>query len=162
MKYFKRYLILLIVSSLLCSLLSGCGQSTPPDMPVLHPCSITVKIKGKPLDGVAIQLLAVDQSKWFATGFTDKSGVANVQTLAEFSGAAIGEYIVTATKEVADPNWTPNPNKPEDGAPIISFINYKYANKDTSPLHCTVKEGLNQFEFEVISLMNKKRINNFL
>jgi hypothetical protein len=151
MKYFKQYLILLIVSILCCSLLSGCDQPIPPDMPVLHPCSVTVKVKGEPLDGVAIQLLAVDESKWFANGFTNKSGVAKIQTQAEFSGAAVGEYIVTLTKETTDPTWKPNPNKPEEGAPVISFINYKYANKNTSPLRCTVKEGSNQFEFDVES-----------
>jgi hypothetical protein len=151
MKNFKQYFTLLFISILAYSLLSGCRQPMPPDMPTLHPCSVTIKVKGEPLDGVAVQLLAVDQSKWFANGFTNKSGVAKIQTQAEYSGAATGEYVVTVTKEVADPNWTPNPNKPEDGAPVISLIHYKYANKSTSPLRCTVKEGQNQFEFDVES-----------
>jgi hypothetical protein len=151
MKYFKHDLLLLIVSILWYPLFFGCGKSAPPDLPVLYPCSVTVKVKGEPLDEVAVQLIAVNPSKWFANGFTNKSGVAKIRTQAEYHGAATGEYIVTIVKEVADPNWTPNPNKPEDGAPVVSFINHKYVNKDTSPLRCMVKEGENQFEFDVES-----------
>jgi hypothetical protein len=150
MKYIIRTVIICPVLFVLIAAVSGCGgESRPADLPSLYPCSITITLDGKPLDNAAVNLNSVEQSKWFAFGITDQNGVVTMNTQTKYPGVASGEYTVTVTKEAGDPNWTPDPAKPEVGAPVILFVGVKYANKDTSPLHCTVKEGSNQFEFSV-------------
>ncbi len=140
-----RFSTVVVVSIMMGAVLSGCGKPKPPDLPTLHPCSITITIKGTPLNGASVDLRAVEKTKWFAGGFSNDKGIAEMFTQAEHPGVAVGEYIVIVSKEVGESNR----NDPEATAPVTSFVAAKYANKDTSPLRCTVKEGVNQFSFDI-------------
>lgn len=136
----------ILIFTVCCTPFSGCGKPLPSDLPQLEKCSLTVKLDGSPLVEATVNLYSEQPSKWFSGGITNEQGVAEMLTQAEYPGVPTGDYVVTVMKEGNDPGA---PVDPENGGKTIIYVDPKFANRDTSPLKCTVKEGDNNFEFEV-------------
>ncbi len=123
----------------------GCGDSRPDDLPELHPCRISVKIGGLPLDGASVSLIGED-GRWPGNGRTGSDGVARITTRGRFEGIAQGEYKVTISKVLPPP---PSDKDERNEKEPESLIDGKYSSYATTPLTCSVKPGPNKFEFTV-------------
>lgn len=87
--------------------------------------------------------------QWYATGITDASGTVKIKTQGKFAGIATGDYKVMISKTVSsDPKWMPA----DDSAtppPEIVHVAPRFGSITTTPLACSVKEGANEFTFDV-------------
>jgi len=85
----------------------GCGGSkTPPDLPKLYPCKITVIQDNKPLED-AIIFVRHDSGFSFA-GRTDAKGVAVIKADGRWPGVPEGEHVITISK-IVKPTDLPAP-----------------------------------------------------
>ena len=134
----------------------GCGgKKKPADLPLLHPCKITVIQDGKPLEGATVSLTAQGTPLRFTTAaITDKQGVAVIKTDIDWPGAPEGKYKVCIKKVVA-PKTDSTENAPSDPAQYaeyqkklaessdltMSYVDSKYLRPRTSPVEIEVKPG---------------------
>ena len=86
----------------------GCGQKIPSDMPSVYPCTITLTKGGVPVDDAAITLRSDSLPGYLSvSGRTDENGVATIWTRYEdyrTQGAPAGEFRVTVIKTPAIPD----------------------------------------------------------
>ena len=93
-----QYLLLPVLPLLFC----GCGDSSrPKDLPSLYPCTILVIQDDKPLEEARVELHAEGEQKYVPVAYTDASGIAVIQTHG-FSGAPVGKYKITVSKNIED------------------------------------------------------------
>ena len=86
----------------------GCGgTNVPNDFPKTLPFTITVLNDGSPIEGVNIRLSTTTPGNWTASGKTDVSGVAEMQTISgsySRKGVPEGSYkVVLAKPLLVDP-----------------------------------------------------------
>jgi hypothetical protein len=144
----QKTLILFIIVDVILTL-PGCGGGKKPDgLPDLYPCQITITLKGTPLEGAVVSLLGND-GRWPGNGITDRQGIAVIKTRGQFIGVAEGTYKVTVSKVFLPPSTGKDEGSTEE--PKL-LVNPKYVTPETTPLNCTVKSGVNQFEFQVEAL----------
>lgn len=109
---------------------AGCGQSAP-----LVPVSGTVKLDGKPIEGVLVTFrLASGDLKPIATGTTNAQGEFELRHVERGAGIPAGEYKVTLSTERPD----------REGAEVFPA---KYHNPEETILTASVPEGGKTFEF---------------
>ncbi|MDR0338341.1 MAG: carboxypeptidase-like regulatory domain-containing protein [Planctomycetaceae bacterium] len=139
----KRFIMILSVL-LFCSII-GCGkEKLPADIPSLHPCQITVQMKGSPLEGATVSLLP-EQGKWGAAGITNTQGIAELRTR-NYRGVAEGHYKITVSKIQVGTS----PGTDEGSAiPPTALVNETFSNPEKTPLTCEIKPGKNSFDFVV-------------
>lgn len=81
---------------------AGCKDSgSPPDLPKLYPCTISVVQEGKPLPGARVELFSVDSQKYRPAATSDASGNATLMTYG-YPGAPAGKYKILVRKSVED------------------------------------------------------------
>jgi hypothetical protein len=124
---------------------AGCGR--PPDARLSTPSPVQGKITfkgGNPLIGGLItfhpnEVSASDGIRYDAAGLVDAKGNFKLGLNGDGSGAPRGDYKVSLTpREVQE---LPNSNSER--------IPKQYRDKKTTPLTATVKEGDNNFSFEI-------------
>jgi hypothetical protein len=109
----KHLLFLLLI----CVLLTGCdGTPKPTGLPELYPVKLTIVQEGIPFVGVSVILEPEDAalSRWVAGGLTDAAGVCVVQTYGQFSGAPLGKFKITLSKEEMESGPTSKLPVPQD------------------------------------------------
>jgi hypothetical protein len=140
-KYLTTFIIVAVIL-----FLSSCGGSKKPDgLPDLYPCQIKITINNAPLEGAVVSLSGND-GRWPGNGFTDQQGVAVIKTHGQFVGVAEGTYKVTVSKVLSPPPTGKDEGSTEE--PKL-LVNPKYVTPEKTPLDCTVKPGINNFEFNV-------------
>ncbi|MDR2704755.1 MAG: carboxypeptidase-like regulatory domain-containing protein [Planctomycetaceae bacterium] len=139
----KQFTIILSIL-LFCSIIGCRKEKLPVDIPLLHPCRITVQMKGSPLEGATVSLLP-EQGKWGAAGITNAQGIAELRTR-NYHGVAEGHYKVTVSKIQGGTS----PGTDEGTAiPPISLVNETFSNPEKTPLKCEIRQGKNSFDFTV-------------
>jgi hypothetical protein len=139
----KQFIIILSVL-LFCSIIGCAKEKLPTDLPLLHPCHITVQMKGSPLEGATVSLLP-EQGKWGAAGITNAQGIAELHTR-NYRGVAEGHYKITVSKIQVGTS----PGTDEGTAiPPVSLINETYSSPEKTLLKCEIKSGKNSFDFTV-------------
>ncbi len=141
------------VVGLLSTTLLGCSgnDGERPTAPV----TVTVKYKGKAVEGATVQFITMEEPQP-AVGKTDASGSCSMTTYKTNDGAIIGGNVVTISKVDID-KTNVKPLKPEDAdligvAPIPTLKNLlpqKYAAPGSSGLKEEVKKGKNTFNYEL-------------
>ncbi len=138
---------------LLSSLIIGCGgeDGARPTAPV----TVSVTYKGKPVVGATVQFISVENPQP-ATGTTDEAGNCKLSTYKTYDGAIIGSNVITIAKTEVD---TKNVKqvRPEDAdlvgvtppPNLKNLIPRKYSAPGTSGLKEEVKNGSNNFTFEL-------------
>lgn len=137
--------LVVLFSALLFCTITGCSkEKLPADIPSLHPCHITIQMKGSPLEGATVSLLP-EQGKWGAAGITNVQGIAELRTR-NYRGVAEGSYKITVSKIQGGTS----PGTDEGPAiPPVSLVNETFANPEKTPLKCEIKSGENSFELTV-------------
>jgi len=143
-------LMLVIVVGL--GLVVGCGRNAGP---VVQFVEGKIVLDGEALEGATVGLSPVKGSKGLpAYARTDGQGVFRVTSTRggrRDAGAAVGDYVVTISKVVADdedvaieedgaekkPSRRPSSKSPRNVVPEV------YAEVDASPLRATIKSGAN-------------------
>ncbi|MDR1493588.1 MAG: hypothetical protein LBT05_12825 [Planctomycetaceae bacterium] len=126
---------------------SGCGKNPHGFVPV----TVTALYLNAPVH----EAIVVFHSKeHFATGLTNKSGVAVMMTKEPNDGVFPDVYKVTIMKQTLVEEFAPG-QRPGDGVPVKSetkyFVPAKYALPETSGLTAEVKkEGKNEFVFALV------------
>ena len=139
-----------VILTALSSFCIGC-QKLPPkpeNLPELHPCRISVTFGGETIEGVGIGLKSVDpNTKWRASGRTDKKGVAVMNTSAVYPGTPVGQYVVSFSK-VEDKDGATDPTMSIAEMGGESAIPLKYTEGQSTET-VEVKPGRNSFSFEL-------------
>lgn len=164
---FRRVCVLMSLALLL--VLQGCGGvKAPPGFPGTLPFSITVTDSGKPIEKVNVILVPtgnVEGAAWTASGFTNTSGVAVLQTVSgSFAkkGAPEGEYKVVLNKPIEiDPELLgPEPTDRfeqlayekkaiELRSKMTSEVPEIYSDGKTTPVTITVAKGTKSESIDV-------------
>jgi len=134
-RYCERVLFA-VGSTILVSLLSGCG-GTPPDQPATAPVMGIVKLDGKPLPNVIVVFNSDTGRPSSAT--TDENGKYDLNYFGSTRGATLGPHTVTITTP------TDGPTAPNYRDPIPA----KYNTATT--LTANVKASENTFDFDLSS-----------
>lgn len=126
-------------SALLCVVftLAACGPSEPEK--VIGSATIKVTYDGKPVEEGTVNLIEVGSSK-SASGDLDSTGTVMLESV------EAGNYTVSILPPPlppADPDQPPAPMKKYPNIP------QKYRSETTSTLKAEVKEGANEFQFEL-------------
>ena len=118
---------------------AGCGQ---PKFKTTYPVQGHVLFNGKPIGGVKVVLLSVDDKDdqpVRPTGTVDESGRFVLSTYANGDGAPAGSYKVTVVTPLPEPKGQagqkPLPRQPEP----TSKVPARYSNPDTSGLTVVVE-----------------------
>jgi len=130
-----------------CSLI-GCNDGNPGTVPV----SITVTQKGTPVPDVGVSLIPTDSRAQLesASGTTNSSGVAVLETAPKWRGAMPGEYGVALKKweQIATP--APMPGAPNNmSITEKSVLPAKYGNHSTSGFTLTVGKKATKATFDI-------------
>jgi hypothetical protein len=137
-------------------MLAGCGKDTASDRPETAPVTGVVTYKGELVEGATVVLMATSQEGRGAMGLTDASGKFNLMTFEPGDGAIPGSYGVKISKvsggglqtqdeamAMMESGGMPQPTEEKDLLPA------KYKDEKTSGLTADVKEGENEFTFEL-------------
>ncbi|HPU08024.1 MAG TPA: hypothetical protein PLO20_15935 [Thermogutta sp.] len=141
--------------------IAGCGQKKGVSFKTV-PVTIKLTYKGQPLDGANVQMYPLDPNGRGATGKTDANGAAVMRTFGDAGamaeGAIPGKYKIIVTK-VDVPQVSENINYEEyskqqaEQNPYASapkpLLPTKYSSPQTTPFECEVKDGPNEFSFEL-------------
>ncbi len=149
------------------TLVLGCGSVS--DFPPTYPVKGTVFHGGKAVENATVTFEMME-GKGNAFGSTDKQGVFELSTFSPADGAVAGQYKVKITKYDGDapvavktppPGQLAPPGLAENYAPPAvsargaaaggskNLLPEKYANSDTSGLRALVKQGSNDFKFDL-------------
>ena len=131
-------------------LISGCGGAKGPDVQFVEG---VVNFDGKPLSKALVVFHPKDGTSLAASGFTDDNGTFRLTSLRggkNNGGAALGEYIVTFTRDKDEP--TSYREVQEAGGmervPVYeSLIPVRYIDPKTSGVSAVVEKKKNRFEF---------------
>ncbi|MDR1478669.1 MAG: carboxypeptidase-like regulatory domain-containing protein [Planctomycetaceae bacterium] len=140
---------------LFCVILIGCSRNVPrpSDLPALNPCKITITQGNNPLNEADVEVVANDPTTKYrtASGVTNNSGIANLLTYG-FSGVPVGTYKVLVKKTVlegASEQTDESGVKQVSGGKDYNLVNKKYQNENTTDLEIKIKNGQNEFSFDV-------------
>jgi len=118
------------------SMLAGCGgKPLPKDMPKLYPCTVKIVDQNdNPVPQVIVVIVSDDPTfKWGASGGTNESGIAVMQTLGEYRGVVPGSYKILA--RLLEPN--PTGQFDEEGIEIVlidNLLKLEYSDPKKTPL----------------------------
>jgi len=133
----------------------GCGETVDADRPETAPVTGTVTYNGQPVEGATVTFMAGASGGRGAVGTTDASGKFQLTTFEAGDGAIPGAYKVKIAKTVggaptagegeimAPPTGGPPTSEVKDELPV------KYKDENTSGLTADVKDGDNDFPFEL-------------
>jgi len=153
-----RRLVLTFLCSMFLSsaaVLSGCGgPSLPAGAKKTAKVTATVTYKGAPVEGATVTFVNTDGPPP-ANGRTDAQGKAKLKTYVDGDGATLGAHKVIIEKSEAvggqqnvntdSPEY--NPNAPP--ATVKYLLPQKFNSIATSGLTAEVKEGSNDFTFDL-------------
>ena len=121
----------------------GCGQKLPPGMPKLNPCTITVRMDGKPVENVTVRLISGEQIHWGCSGITNSSGQAALVTDGKYKGVPAGQYKVLLTRidteEREYKGFIEEAKLPPRKQTVV--INLKYGDEDETPYELVIVDG---------------------
>jgi hypothetical protein len=148
---------LLVAAALAGAALVGCGHRGP----AVEMVEGLVLLDGQPVEG-AIVLFSPESGGpdggLPAAGRTDTNGMFHLNAAggAKFgAGTKIGDYIVTVSKQDADPLPPQDPSKPPPSEPpnvrVWDLLPVVYKHAVTTPLRASVKKRTNSFRFELDS-----------
>lgn len=147
-------------------LVLGC-ERLPDGFPTVYPATVTITQGGEPLSEANVLLFNFEDSsfRWIISGCTDANGTAQLFTLAgaqvRKSGAPLGKFKVTVTKNTADD--VPVAPMPRDSDAVHRayreqlrqlkphihyFVEEVYTNSNTTPLEVTVEKKKNMFSLD--------------
>lgn len=141
----------------LCAVLSGCWSRGPSVQFVEG----LVKYEGQPVADATVFFTPEAVDGDIATGLpaTGRTGPDGVFRLNGFRGAragagtTVGTYVVTVTKLESDPIPEPDASGVLPQAPpnqkVYNLLPAAYADSKTSPLRADVKNGRNEYRFEL-------------
>jgi len=167
----KHRFIILLLSAVCClpSLFTGCGETTPKDLPKLFPVKLTFTQDGKPLTGAMVSLQSKDESVQYGSGgLTDAGGTVILQTHGKYAGVPKGTYTISLSKteSVRTGPWDQIPKEEAAGLTFIEqnrsklkqeefhVIPPKYRTADTSDFTLSV-EGKTDKTFDVPAFREK-------
>ncbi|WDI44502.1 carboxypeptidase regulatory-like domain-containing protein [Bremerella sp. P1] len=130
--------LLLVALATTCA---GCFQSKPADQPDLGEVSGNVTLDGSPLADATVSFQSVELGR-LASGKTDAQGHYELNLLNDTKGAVVGANKVLITTAQPGDDAVPGSAKPET-------LPKKY--NDKSELTADVKEGSNEFNFDLQS-----------
>lgn len=136
-------------------LLSGCGVSGP-NLPPLTPVTGTVKINGKPVEGVVVVFHPSEFGGGkhplnTAYGSTNEQGVYTLMHSKGEAGAEPGEYTVTFSR-MAMPDGSPIPQGTEPAAVgARETLPERYRDPERTTESATVTTTEQTFDFELQS-----------
>lgn len=141
---------------LLCVVVVGC-TAQPQGRLETAPVSVTVKYNGTPVDEAVITFSNQADSPP-AYGVTNADGIATLSTFDPDDGAILGEHSVAILKQEIDSGKQDAPQESEDYVPspgaspppvIKDLIPKKFSQATTSGLTANVKQGGNEFTFDL-------------
>ncbi len=148
----------LIGFSVVVLFLLGCGGQSGPDGPDTSPATGVVTYKGQPVEGATVTFVATAGGKG-AMGTTDASGKFNLLTFpGPVNGAVHGSYAVKISKTTGGAvamtdaeamEMMSSGKRPPKPAPEKDHLPTKYKDAKTSGLKAEVKEGDNEFTFDL-------------
>ena len=158
-----RFLLFFVALFVPAIVLSGCGgPERPADLPPLFSTKITVVQEGKPLEGAMVRLVSDDLSfAWIVAAITDASGVAEIMTHGQFSGAPLGTYKVVITKTEPENKGDIATARPDNESgeqvqvqqqktlKLYTLLEKQYTQLTTTPLTITIQKGKNNEKFDV-------------
>ena len=141
----------------------SCSKTQKPaDLPELFPTTITIVQEGQPVEGATVNLLPVENSKWFAGGKTDAQGVCHVRTQGKYDGAPGGKFNVVVYKTITLESATRKQPVPSDPVEATAYykkvaqeeqsfdhIDLKYKKPTTTDLKIDITPGKNAETFDV-------------
>jgi hypothetical protein len=143
-----------------------CGCDPADTRPPTYPVMGTVKMKGKPVEGVAVSFVPEGTGE-SAVGVTDSAGNYKLTTRVKDDGAVTGKYQVTLAKYdgqkqgVSDPSemhadydvsdqYPPGYDESKAQSPMSkNLLPMRYALPTTSGFAAEVAEKDNSFDFEI-------------
>ncbi|QGQ22025.1 carboxypeptidase regulatory-like domain-containing protein [Gimesia benthica] len=126
---------------LLCStVLVGCSQS-PSDDKQRSGVTISISFAGEPVTTGSVNL---ENSETGESG----GGELNADGSVTISNIVLGNYTVTILPPDPDP-VPPEPGQPAKKMEVYKNIPEKFRNRKTSPLKVEVKDGENEFQFDL-------------
>lgn len=140
----RRWLVFFAAATLpVAGFLAGCGKSAPHSGEAQGEVVVTVKYGGAPVVEGRVDLN--DEA-------TGKGGGAELddQGVARIGDVAVGSYTVTVLPPPPDPTPVPDGQRAPAGKKYLD-IPVPYRKISTSPLRAEVKEGSNEFEFDLKS-----------
>ncbi len=142
--------------SILVLVFVGCGETGDADRPATAPVTGSVTYNGQPVEGATVTFMAGSSEGRGAVGTTDASGKFQLTTFEAGDGAIPGSYKVKIAKTVGGGPQTaeeamalmesgagPPTDEQKDELPV------KYKDENTSGLTADVKDGDNDFPFEL-------------
>ena len=140
--------------------LAGCGAKGP----VVHVVAGTVTVDGKPVEAAIVGFSPVVPGEGLAaSGVTGPDGAFRLTATRggrAGAGTAVGEYVVTVSKDSVEPVSPPQEGDPNYGKSpgrmptITQEVDGRFGDPATSPLRATVQPGFNggeAFRFDVRS-----------
>lgn len=122
----------------------GCGEKRPGTTSV----TITITQKGTSLEGATVTILSADGNT--ASGMTDSSGVATMETSQGWKGALPGEYGVAVKKWESKTVPSPSDESPDDTRTTReNKLPAKYGEHGTSGFKLTVGKSAVKETFDI-------------
>tara|TARA_R110002111_G_scaffold144910_2_gene211241 strand:- start:46860 stop:47294 length:435 start_codon:yes stop_codon:yes gene_type:complete len=133
---FIRVFMLSAFLSVFC-VFAGCGPSEPEK--VIGTVAISVTHAGKPVTEGSVSMIEIGSSK-SAYGTLNETGNITIENV------EVGNYTVSILPPPLPPA---DPSQPS--VPMKKYLNIpdKFRSETTSPLTAEVKEGANEFQFEL-------------
>lgn len=161
----KRLSLIGILSSLILSLVAGCGPELPPTMPKLYKMKLRVHYSDDmPVANAQIKLLRHEPMPldWFIIGTTDKNGMLPLEIYGRFKGIPLGDYTVTINKKSESPSEfgdVPPADSSEyeswgrkratEEREIYNYVNDVYSDPETSDLVLHIEKGKSYYEIDI-------------
>ena len=144
--------IYVVLTCLVAALSAGCGggeDKWSKERPKPVPAAGTVLYKNQPVEGATVTFVPQGDAQ-AAIGQTDAGGKFQLQTYQPGDGAVPGEYKVTVRKVEVAAEAREETNV-FDTKPIEerSLLPQRYGKADKTDLTASVKEGENDFKFEL-------------
>lgn len=151
---FPKLAFIMLFTTVVTLLLTGCGEKRPEGMPPLTPCELTVTQENAPLAGATVSLIPADgMAQWNVVSITDEKGVAKILTNGQYNGAPEGNYkiiIIKIEMEAQTGAAVPKPGEPgydeavanlgnKPSAKRYFLIDKKFTNPASTPLSIEIK-----------------------
>jgi hypothetical protein len=130
-QYVSLIVIFVIVSANI-----GCSSNEEMERVPVYPAKLKLFYKGQPAKGAYVVLrpiTGVSQAHPPAYGEVDADGIVKFTTYEAYDGAALGDYIITATWTEIDDDENESPDR----------FRGKYSTPEKSKLRCVIEKGNN-------------------
>ncbi|MDR2704889.1 MAG: hypothetical protein LBC02_03835 [Planctomycetaceae bacterium] len=159
-------IIFFVVLTTIFSFTACSHKTTPPDLPKLYPCEITVIQDGKPLADVNVVLQATDKTvKYgYSSVSTAANGIAVMRTYGE-TGVPAGVYKIILQKSVTEgekESADVSGMKYKHGGTTFTLIDAKFTDVETTPLEIEIKNGKNIQTIDVGNAVKIKQAESIL